>query len=306
MKSKFAVAIMLLSLPALALAQAPQDEPGTDQRPLSPWSFELGVQGLFYGNFFQAPDGEPQEDVNATQGELRAALDLGAAREVYGRVNYLKYSDGLDSSHGGRLGFRGRGRPMSYDAYLDFQADRPTFDIGDVFDRADILTAGLDWGYRITRAWEVGLAGLYQQQSMNVTSSRDNDFLGGGASLRYRGFGSILSPEIGFMTGRRDVDDATQNYDQDEWYLQLRSSPRPNIYLSARWRQRERDYTTSTASASNFGRSDDRNQLALLADYQTGRHLGVNLYYATEDVDSSLPSRTFDTSLLGLGLTWRF
>ena len=99
--------------------------------------------------------------------------------------------------------------------------------------------------------------------------------------------------------GERDVNDAAQTYDQREWYVQIRSQPVQPLYLSARYRDRTRDY-------QNVAREDSRRQIAIGADYTVNEHLVLNLYGAREDVDSSLEGRDFESGFWLAGVTWRF
>lgn len=268
---------------------------------------ELRLNGWMFENFFQSSDPATEEDVSALGAELRVAGGSRTGWSPYARANYLKYDDeGLDATYGGRVGIALNGNPHSFDAYADHQLDRPTFDIGDVFDRADVTTVGAEYRYRFTRNWEAGVEGQFQQQSFQELTIKDNEYAGYGGSLRYRGFGSIISPEIGFMFGEREVDDPTETYDQDETYIQLRSAPSSAVYLSLRYRMREREYTTVDPLASNFGRTDDRNQWTFSADWRLTPRLALNGYYSDETSDSSREGRDFNTKLYMVGVTVGF
>jgi hypothetical protein len=268
---------------------------------------ELRLTAWQFDNFFQASEPTLEEDVNALGAELRFASGARTGWAPYFRANYLEYlEDELDASYGGRVGTRFAGNPHRFEIYLDHQLDRPTFDIGDVFDTADITSLVADYGFRFTRDWELGLQGEAQQQSFNELTIKDNDFRAAGASLRYRGFGSVFSPEIGYVAGEREVDDPTETYDQTETYVQLRSAPSDALYLSLRYRMRGRDYTTSDATAANFAREDDRDQWALTADWRMGPSLTWNVYFATEDAESTREGRDFSTQTILLGLTYGF
>ena len=97
----------------------------------------------------------------------------------------------------------------------------------------------------------------------------------------------------------RDVNDDAQSYDQSEWYVQIRSQPIQPLYLSARYRDRKRDY-------QNVDRQDARKQISVGADYTVSPHLVLNLYGAREDVDSNLTGRDYDSGFWLAGVTWRF
>lgn len=270
------------------------------------FEFWVRAQGLFFGNFFQATGGREEEDVAALLGEVGTSVRLTDALATYASFNYLKYEDeGLDSSHGFRLGLRGEARPHAFDVNYDQQMDRPTFDVGDVFDRADVRRIAGEYSNRVTSRWQVTLDAEAEEQEFDLTPARDNDFAGLGAAIRYRGW-RRFSPEIGYRVGDRDVTDSTQSYDQTDLYLQVRSPLSPAVYASARIRSRAREYSTENTSSSNFGREDDRIQLSGYADVRLREPLTLNLYGSWEDVDSNLPGRDFSATLFAAGLTYRF
>jgi hypothetical protein len=68
----------------------------TEQRP---FRADLRLNSLFFENFFQAPEGRPQQDVDALAGELRLTGPLGPV-EGYANLNYTTYDDPLEASQG--------------------------------------------------------------------------------------------------------------------------------------------------------------------------------------------------------------
>ncbi len=296
--------VSALAFPLLAQERGTRNEPDESDAALQS---ELRLNGWRFDNFFQASDPALEQDINALGAELRFARGGDTGWLPYFRANYLDYDDeALEASYGARIGARLASRPHRFEIYLDHQLDRPTFDIGDVFDTADVTTLVADYGLRVTDSWELGLQGEAQQQSFNVLETKDNDFRGLGASLRYRGFGSLFSPEIGYGAGEREVDDPAETYDQTETYVQVRSAPAETVYLSLRYRMREREYTTGDIAASNFAREDDRDQWSLTADWRMLPRLTWNLYWAAEDAQSTRVAREFDTQTVLLGLTIGF
>jgi hypothetical protein len=298
-----------LALTSTAFAQTTPRGDAPDQRITvgRPWQFWLKGNGQKYDNFFQVAEGRPQDDVNAIMGEVGASLRLGRSPvALYGSFNHLNYRDfGLDASNGVRVGLRSNARPHSFDFYAEQLMDRPTFDVGDEFDTADIRTLAGEYAFRFAGDWQVSADAELQQQEYNLTPSRDNDFNAFGGAVRWRG-SRLFSPEIGVRVGERDVDDPSFSYDQRDLYAQVRSSITPELYLSLRYRDRSRDYSTSNVAASNFGREDERRQLAATADWTFMPSLTLNLYAARENVDVNLPNRDFDTALYLVGLTWRY
>lgn len=266
----------------------------------------LKGQALLFQNFFQAGEGQPEEDVLAGQGEVgvRVQPSAGSPLALFASYNYLTYDDEqLDKSDGFRVGLASNGRVHLVNAHYDMQRDRPTFDVGDVFARADVQTIEASYGYRFTRRWQAGAELMLQEQDVDLDPMRNNEFEGFGASVRYRP-SRRFSPEIGFMTGTRDVADPTQSYDQDDLYLQIRSALTPALYASVRYRHRERSYASDAGLAGS--RNDLRHQVSGYADYRLTEALTLNLYGAWESADSSLLGRDFVTSLWIGGLTYAF
>ena len=298
MRKALFLAVVLLAGFAAAQEQPPQHEqppsPQTD-----PWRFWVRAHAQRYANFFEAPNGRPSDDVNALFGEAGTSFGFSKTLRAYGQFNYLHYDqEGLGSSPGFRVGVRSTAQPHSFDVYVEDLRNRPTFDVGDEFDRADIRTLAATYEYRIVRDWSVGADGELQQQNYRITTTRDNDFGSLGASVRWRG-SRLFSPEVGVRVGNRNVDDDRLSYGQRDLYLQIRSALTPKLYLSGRYRNRNRDY-------DNLGREDKRNQLTLAADYTLVPNLILNLYGSHETTDVNQPNRDFKTSLYVAGVTWRF
>ena len=295
--------LLLLSIP---LAAAAQVEPTPAGEPLL--ESGLRVQGLYFENFFQLPDDADREDVQALDVEARLAWRPApdAPLELFGTAGALFYSDDVGESPGFGVGVRRDARPSSFELVAELLADRPSLDVGDTFDQADVLRLAGEYAYRVTDDWQLSALGELQRQQFERATRRDNDFLIGGGAVRYRGWGYDLSPELGVEIGERDADDPNEDHDQTDLWLKLRSAPVPPLYLSLRLRSRTRDYSVADPAASNFGREDDRLQVALTADWTLTELLALTLYYAWEDADSTKPDRRFTTQLLALGTRWSF
>jgi len=281
---------------ALALAAAPwlhaQQQPPND--PL--WEAWVKGNGQLYENFFQDP-GSGGETVTAMQAEVGASRRVARGIRAYGDVNYLHFfDDTLEGSPGMRVGARGDLRPHAFDVYAEVLNNRPSFEL-DEFSGADIRRLAGEYSYRFLKDWQASVDGDFEQQEFD-NSLRDNDFHQAGAAIRWRG-SRIFSPEIGFRTGERDVNDALQSYDQHEIYLQIRSQTTERLYLSARFRDRKRDY-------QNISREDKRRQLTVGADYTISDVWVLNLYGAREHVDTTQAGRDFTSGLWIAGVTYRF
>jgi hypothetical protein len=288
-------------------------EPTTSATPVnatpSIWRQEIRLQGQVFGNFFQASDDRLAEDVTAVSTQYRATVKPWGTRpiEFYGHVDYQHYvSIDRDNSYGGGVGATYNGNVHSFGAYIDRGENRASFDVGDQTAIANITMFGADYSYRLTRDWELKADATFDQQRYSLQTGNESDFQAFGASVRYRGFGRIFSPRLGYVAGTRDAVDPRDSYDDTYWYLQVISVPHPRLYLSARYRDRLRDYTTSDPTSSSFGREDERTQWMLSANYRLTDHVGVSTYYAREATDSSRVGRDFDVDLLLVGLTYGF
>jgi hypothetical protein len=85
-------------------------------------------------------------------------------------------------------------------------------------------------------------------------------------------------------------------------YVQVRSLVTPHVYLSIRHRWRDRRYPQAPPESRNQDRVDRREQLAVTADLAMKPHVNWVVYYAYEGATSTLPSRTFTTQLISVGL----
>ena len=276
------------------------------QSPERPYEAEVRFDLLSFGNFFQAPADALETDVTATRirGRLGTTVDLDRPLKLYGEFGRVSYNDlGGSNIIGGGLQYLGR--PQSFRLSFGLQTDRPTIDVGDEFDRADVIAIRGEYGYRPSRDWELkGLLTL-QFQGFDLNSSKNNTLLGTGAAARYRGFGSRFSPEVGVILGGRGAVDRNEDHSQNDLYLQVRSAPAPPVYLSVRYRHRTRNYSIDDQAARNFGRVDTRNQLTASAEIHTWNYVYLSVYYAFQDGMSTLPSRTFTTQMLTIGISLR-
>lgn len=296
-----AAALVSLAAPARAQVEGQQDPAETGE---PRWSTGLEVQGLFVDNFFQLPESEPQQDVEGVRAEGRLTWRPRTQwpLEAYGVAGATGYSDDLDETLLLGGGLRWDGLVDLFDLGLRYETDRPSFEVGDTFGTADLLAIGGLYSHRIADAWEISALADHQRLDYEVDDGRDSLFRSAGGAVRYRGWGSRFSPEVGVEVGERDADDANEDNDQTDLWLKLRSAPARSLYLSLRYRHRVRDYSVDDPAASNFRREDDRDQIAFTADWRTSDLLTWTLYYTWEDADSTKETRIFDTQLLAIGL----
>lgn len=300
------LAALLMATPASA--QTPK-QPAPTPTPAPPDRVEAYARfgALLFDNFFQAPDGSPEEDVaGATlEGGLSLALQERRPLRAYAEGDYTLYHD-LDPSAGIRAGVRLEERKQSFDLAVQYLANRPSREVRDEFDRADTLSVYGEYSHRVHEDFELTALAELRHETLELSADKDNDVYGLGGAVRYRGFGSKFSPEVGFRLGGRDVVDDNEDISQRELFLRLRWVPAPPFYLTCRYRHRSRDYSIADPAASNFGREDARDQLVATADWRRGKALVFNLYYALEDSDSSRSTGNFTTQMLSLGVTLLF
>lgn len=290
----------------LVLALAPLAWAGDAAAQTAPVQAEVRVNTTHFVNFFQAADLAPQENVWARALEARLGrrpeVDRVApfARVVFESFGGLGPAGGLfggvmQETSRGHLGIEG-----------GYQWNRPRFDVGDEFERANIASAAGEYAHRITPAVELRGEAEYQRELYDVRQTKNNHLLGAGGAVRYRGFGSDFSPEVGWLWGARNAVDANEDYRQRTLYVQLRSAAIPATYLSVRYRHRFRDYLVALPGASNVAREDRRQQWAVATDVTLTSHLVLNVYFARERAESTRATRTFTVRSLTMGLTYAF
>lgn len=289
---KKSLLVLLLTVAAPMLAQPAESDT------FRVFRSEVELQAYRFGNFFQARAGEPERSMNAFGAEYRAAYRRTAeAPDYYGSVNVLNYSGNeTELAYGVRVGTSHYGSVHSYNAYLDRQENGYSFDVGDdQTATANITTAGVNYGYRITKDWQVGADGYFERQRFDVETGSENDYHSIGGQVRYRGFGQVFQPRVGYVVGERDVRNGNGSYDDSYWYVQVNSQPTPAFNGSVRYRSRTRDY-------QNVDREDDRGQWTVRGTYRINPRLALTGSYGAEDVQSSLPGRDFQTDGLFFGL----
>ena len=288
------IALVLIS----STVAAAQKEGGSVE-----WKIALG--SALYDNFFEAPEGLPKEEVSAATLELEVLRRMAGSGEwaIFAGVMRTEYEEGLGDSHRGTAGVRLDGSRAGFSLEAVVEDSKPSVSVRDEFDRKDSARLRVRYSYRVHRHWELGVGGYVGEESFDLSPQKDSDLNQVGVSVRYRGFGSKFSPEVGFDSARRRVVEATEDYDQEDLYLQLRSAPNRRLYLSVRLRERSRDYLSVSPTARNFARRDDRTQLALTATYDLSRRFRLNLYATDQDAESTRESRIFDSRLISFWLS---
>lgn len=273
----------------------------------APVEAQVRFNATFNDNFFQAAQNAPTDSIWARAFEARVSRRNTGREELtpFGRFEFVSYS-ALDPA--GAL-FGGVRREAGRSAYVvegGYQWNRPRFEVGDEFERADIAGIDAEYAARVTPAVELKALGELFHEGYELRAVKNNNQYNLGGALRYRGFGSDFSPEVGWLWGRRDANDQNEDYNQRQLYIQVRSAAVPSTYLSVRFRRRFRDYSGDLPGASNFGREDRRYQWTAYGDITAARHVIVNLSYWHEHADSTRVAREFSAQAVGFGVTYRF
>jgi hypothetical protein len=260
---------------------------------------EARVSSWSFGNFLQVSDPALEQDVRAVGLELRGAWHpTRMPFELYAHVNYLNWDAEREDTYGVRVGAAGDNESRNFNIFLERAENRATFDVGDVVASAAVTTLSAEYSRRFGN-WQPGIEATYEDQRIDVASTGlDNYYAAAGVNVRYRGFGRRFSPEVGFVTGSRVGDDDEESYDDQSMYAQLVFIPVPRFYLSVRYRDRVRDYTTPDSLQRNFGREDDRPQWNVISTLKMTSRLTGILYYSNEDARSSLAGRDFQANVL--------
>lgn len=282
---------------------ARRDRPDAPRRP---YEVQLRLGGSRTDNFFQTASSEPSRDVSAGTAELRLvhAFGDGGRSNVRLRGGATRF-EGLPTAALAELASRMAGRSHALDVQLTGSFNSPRFEVGEALESADVAALSAEYMFLVTRALQLGVLGDVAREWYSSASRLDNTLRDVGGAARWRGFGAIFSPEVGYTVGRREVEDERESFDQKAVFVQLRSAPSRNVYASARYRRRFRDYDTENVLASNFGREDTRDQLTAALSFAPSVGPAWDLYYAWEDVESSRAIRSFTTQLLALGVTFR-
>ena len=269
---------------------------------------EVRLQPMYFGNFFQAPIGSGlEEDIRGIGLEYRAAYRVWTDTEAFGHLNVVDFDErGKKTSYGGRAGLRHDGERHDYSVHVDHGVNRSSFDIAGSTETGDVTTLYGEYSFRVTDDWQLGVEAATDRQRFTSPRDRNNDGTSFGANVRYRGLGYKFMPEVGYVTGSRDVVDRTENYDESYWYIGFTSSPTRKVYLSLTYRDRQREYTTSDITSSRFGADEQRDQWTASASYRHTDHVAYILYYSKENADSSRANRDFNTDFLLLAVSVGF
>jgi len=290
--------VALASALALSYPAAPADKF---------WRGELGFSSVLHDNFFQAPEDEPKfsviEHVMAVKLAHDRRLTVGGITTLMNLERHV-YNE-FESGGRAAVGLNWERLEHRLESSLNYYWDRPSFDVGDVFDKASGLGVGARYSWRFVPEWQLGAEAEYGDESFERRPDNDNTAPSLGASIRYRGWDYGFSPELGLAWTERHTANPSSAYEELEYYLKVRALVAPAVYITARYRYRAREYLSDDMEASNFGRKDGRQELSLSAAVRLNPSTTLTIYYAFQDADSTRPTRVFKTNFLTLDLAFR-
>lgn len=276
-----------------------------DERRTERLEIRLRLEHSVHDNFERLPEDEEEDDTTAQRAQLGLFWSPVAGRP------YKLFVEGVETDYDDRPstrtfagGFRLDGSRHFVETRGEISEDRPAIDLEDDPDPADVQRFDGEYDVTLGRDWQVS-TGVQIEDRTHDAPGKDSRAGVYGAALRWRGFGSLLSPEIGIGAGSKNADRPNDEYTQLDAFARLRSRPIERLYLSLRYRYREREYDVELPRASNFGRIDDRDEWTLRADVTAARFAIVNLEYVWIDSVSSRPDKSFTSSELSVGLTLR-
>lgn len=301
LRPALALALLLVG-PGLFAGTEPAAAQGEEEPPRVELRFR--TQGAVFENLFRVRPDSLEQTIYAASADARVSVrpDRSLPLQLHAEGRYIRYESlGESPELAGAVSWNGR--PHRARLRLSHQDDRPAFDLGEVVRTADITHLVGSYGHRISEDWEAGVEGQFARVQFDSVPANDSDLYTVGGRLRYRGFGYQFSPEITASYGRRVADDPRLESDRVRLAARIVSIPTPGVWISARYRHRDRGYVTTDPASANFGRSDTGRQWTLAVAYALSDHFELTLYADRLAMDSSRPDRTFTTSLAQLGLT---
>ena len=289
--------------PGVVPASEPTDseygEPRGDRLEL-----RLHLERATHDNYFRLPEGEEGDDTTVDRAQLRLLWSVVAdgPYRLFLEGQETSYED-LPSARALLGGFRFDGERHFVEVQAELAANRAATDVEDDPDPADVERFDGAYDVRLSKSWQVGTSGRLEQRTHDAPG-RDSELLDLDAGLRWRGWGSVFSPEVGLARARKTADRDNEEYTQRDLFARVRSRPIDRLYLSLRYRYREREYDVASPTASNFGREDERDEWTLRADVTAAAFAILNLEYVWMDGESSRADKSFESSELSFGVTF--
>ena len=157
------------------------------------------------------------------------------------------------------------------------------------------------YGFRPSTQWHIVFDGRHEIDRFRKANNRNDTFDGVQASVHYTGLGYRFTPVLGIAAGRRNVNEHSQSYHNEDLIAGVEIIPIDPLYFSVAYRRQNRSYDSSPSNAT------ERHGIAeLVGDWHAAPRIHLILYYASEDVNSTLPQSDFRTGILILGTSYSF
>lgn len=299
----------LITLVALgAMTVAANGQPRNYRHVTGPFRSEIRLTAAHFDNFYQASNRDLAETMNNGGFEYRAAYrPKGTRTDYYGHANYTWWNGrDLVASYGGRLGIARESDLQDYNVFIQRNENRPSFEVGNTYARADTTVLYGEYSYRVKPDWEVGGEATLERQTYEADARRNNDFRGAGASVRYRGFGDIVSPKVGFFKGTREVQRSEENYKSDDYYLELVTEAIPNTWASLGYHSQGKNYSVRDTLSENFHREESGPEISLTVSYRSRPRVNWTMYYSRNTNESNVANNDFTTNFILFGVSYGF
>lgn len=296
---------LAIAMPA-GLASQTADATQDSEPPPSPTPLEVlvGAGAGHFGNFFQAPGGEPHESVRAASGEVKVVRPFESGSYAFAEAGGTLYRQ-FDPSSKLLAGFGWSAWPHLVQVYAGYRSHTPRLDVGDTLGFANVLFLHASYEVRPTHPIQLEALVDYYDGTHGQQAERDNTFMDVGGAVRYRGLDDLFSPELGMAFGSFDAATDTEDYDQRTLWVTLRSVPTPTLSLRLRYRNRQREYSIGDVAASNFGREDRRHELTVTTGLSLRDDLRWMVSCSFQHATSTKATRNFDTNYISTGLEYR-
>lgn len=268
---------------------------------------EGGADITVFDNFFRVAAPVEQQTIQAwtTDGRLTVRPTGSYGLELHGEGSFTRYRT-IGDSRGMGVGVRLGTRPYALRLGADYQDDRPAFNVGDVVRRADILVMNGSLAVVPESSWQIGVEGSAVSVRFDSIPENDSRLYRLGGSIRYRGVGRGLQPELGGMVGWRRTNEPEYDDMRSHLFARLISAPVTPVWMSVRYRYRKRRYLATDPQSSNFGRWDGGAQWTFALMLRPSYHLDLSVYYELFDMDSSVEYRIYRAESVTVGTTVRF
>src|SRR5205085_5256559 len=95
-----------------------------------------------------------------------------------------------------------------------------------------------------------------------------------------------------------------ESYDEDDYYVDLTTEAIKPLWINVGYHTRGKNYSINNPEADNFGRADEGPRFTFTGAYRMNPKMVWTMYYSRDVTDSSVPSRSFNTSFMMLTVSY--